>query len=54
MWKKKFVFIFNNLKTFKAVHKNHPRTHAPQQHKEAVLTAAVYFKVPTPVRPEGQ
>ena len=41
MWKKKFVYILNYLKTFKVVHKNNPRTHSPQQNKKAVLTTAV-------------
>ena len=39
----------NYLKVFKAVHKNNPRTHSPQQNKKAVLTAAAYFKISTPV-----
>ena len=45
MWKKKFVF-----EIFKAVHKNNPRTHSPQQNKKALLTAAAYFKIFTPAR----
>ena len=43
MWKKKFVYILDYLKKFKAVHKN-----KPQQNKKVVLTTA-YFKVCTPV-----
>ena len=54
MWKKKFVYVLIYLKIFKAVHKNIPRTHSSQQNKEAVLTAAAYFKVPTPIRSQGQ
>ena len=54
MWKKKFVYVLNYLKTFKAVHKNNPRTHSPQQNKKAVLTIAAYFKVSTPVKSQGQ
>ena len=42
------------LKTFKAVHRNNPRTHSPQQNKKAVLRTAAYFKVSTPVRTQGQ
>ena len=45
MWKKKFVYVLNYLKTFKAVHKNNPQTHSPQQNITAVLTTAAYFKV---------
>ena len=45
MWKKKFVFILNYIKTFKTVHKNNPRMHSPQQNKKAVLTKAAYLKV---------
>ena len=51
---KEFGSILNYLKTFKAEHKNHPRTHSPQQNKKAVLTAAAYFKVSSPVRLQGQ
>ena len=54
MWKKKFVCVLNYLETFKAVHKNHPRTHSLQQNKKAVLTTAAYFKVSTAVRSQGQ
>ena len=53
MWKKKFAYVLNYLKTFKAV-KNNPRTHSPQQNIKAVLTTAAYFKVSTPVRSQGQ
>ena len=28
--------------------------HSPQQNKKAVLTTAVYFKVSTPLRSQGQ
>ena len=35
MWNKKFVYVLNYLKTFKAVHKNNPRTHSPQQNKNS-------------------
>ena len=48
MWKKKFFHILNYLKTFKAVNKNNPRVHSLQEHKNAVLTTAAYFKVPIP------
>ena len=30
MWNKKFVYVLNYLKVFKAVHKNNPRTHLLQ------------------------
>ena len=36
MWKKKFVYVLNYAKTFKAAHKNNPRMHSPQQNKKAV------------------
>ena len=45
MWNKKFVYVLDYLKIFKAVPKNNPRTHSPQQNKNAVLTTAAYFKV---------
>ena len=45
MWNKKFVYVLNYLKIFKAVPKNNPRTHSPKQNKKAVLTTAAYFKV---------
>ena len=35
--KEKVCLRFKLLKTFKAVHKNNPRTHSPQQNKKAVL-----------------
>ena len=54
MWKKKVAYVLNYLKTFKAVHKNNPRTHSPQQNKKAELTTAAYFKVSTPVRSQRQ
>ena len=44
----------NYLKTSKAVHKNNPQTYSPKQNKKAILTAAAYFKVSTPVRSQGQ
>ena len=34
MWKKKFFYVSNYLKTFKAVHKNNPQKHSPQQNKK--------------------
>ena len=46
MWNKKFAYVLNYLKIFKAVHKNYPQTHSPQQNKILVTTAA-YFKVST-------
>ena len=33
MWKVKFVYVLNYLKTLKTVHKSNPRTHSPQQGK---------------------
>ena len=54
MWKKKFVYVLNYSKTFKAVHKNNPRRHSPQQNKKAVLKTATCFKVSTPVKSQGQ
>ena len=54
MWKKKFFYVLNYLKTFKAVSKNNPRVHSLQQNKKAVLKTAAYFKVPTPVRLQEQ
>ena len=54
MWKK-IVYVLKYLKIFKAVQKNNPRTHSPQQNKKAVLmTAAYFFKVSTPIMPQGQ
>ena len=50
MWNKKFVYVLNYLKTFKAVHKNNPRTHSPQENEIDWLRAAAYFKVSTAVR----
>ena len=47
MWKKKFVYVLNYLKTFKAMHKNNPRTQSPQQNNKAVLKTAAYLKVYT-------
>ena len=54
MWKEKFVYVLDYLKTFKAVHKNNPLTHSSQQNKKAVLTTAAYFKVSSSVMPQGQ
>ena len=51
---KVYVYVLNYLKTFKAMQKNNPRTHSPQQYKKAVLAAAAYFKASTPVRSQGQ
>ena len=48
------VYGVNYLKNFKAVPKNNPRTHSPQQNKKAVLTTTAYFKVSTPVRSQRQ
>ena len=45
---------FNHLKIFKAVYKNNPRMHSPQQNKKAMLTTAAHFSVPTPVRLQRQ
>ena len=53
MWKKKFVYLLNYLKFFKAVYKKNPRTHSPQQNKKVVLKTAAYFKVSTPVVLQG-
>ena len=53
MWKKKLVYVLNYLKTFKALHKNNPRTNSPQQNKKAVLMTTAYFKVPTLVKVAG-
>ena len=54
MWNKKFVYVLNYLKNFKAVHKNNPRMHSPQQNKTIVLTTAAYFKISTPVQSQIQ
>ena len=54
MWKKKFVYVLNYLKTFKAVRKNNPRTHSPQHIKKAMLMTATYFKVSTTLMSHGQ
>ena len=50
MWNKKFVYVLNYLKIFKAVPKNNPRTHSPLQNKKAVLTTDACFKFCTPTR----
>ena len=34
MWSKKFVYVLNYLKNFKAVPKNKPRIHLQQQNKK--------------------
>ena len=47
--KEKVRYVLNYLETFKAVHKNHPRTHSLPQNKKAVLMTAAYFKVSTAV-----
>ena len=52
--KEKVRYVLNYLETFKAVHKNHPRTHSLPQNKKAVLMTAAYFKVSTAVRSQGQ
>ena len=48
MWNKKFAYVLNYLKIFKAVHKNYPRTHSPQQNKIRVdhscLFQSLYFR----------
>ena len=54
MWKKEFVYVSNYLNTFKAVHKNNPQTHLPQQNKKGMLTTAASFKVSARVRSQGQ
>ena len=46
--------VLNHLKIFKAVYKNNPRMHSPQQPKKAMLTTAAHFKVPTLVRSQRQ
>ena len=43
--KEKVCLRLKFLKTFKALNKNNPRTHSPQQNKKAVLTTGAYFKV---------
>ena len=47
MWKKKFFYVLNYLKTSKTVHKDNPWTHSPQKIEKAVLMTAAYFKVST-------
>ena len=55
MLKKKFVYVLNYLKTFKAVQKHNSRTHSSlQQNKKAVLAIAAYFKASVPVKTQGQ
>ena len=45
MWNKKFVYILNYLKVFKAMYKNNPRRHPLQQNKNVLLTTTAYLKV---------
>ena len=52
MLNKEFLYVLNYI--HKAAHKNNPRAQSPQQNKKAVLTAAAYFKVSTPVRSQEQ
>ena len=47
MWKKKFVYVLNYWKTFKAVRNDNPWRHSPQKIEKAVLMTAAYFKVST-------
>ena len=54
MWKKKFAYVLNYLKTFKAEQKNNPWTHSLQQDKKAMLRKAAYFKFSGPVRSQRQ
>ena len=54
MWNKNFVYVLNYLNIFKALYKNIPLTHSLQQNKKALLTAAAYFEVSTPVRSQRQ
>ena len=51
---KEKVCVLNYIKTFKAVHKNNPRTYSTQQNKKVVLTTAAYLKASIPVRSQGQ
>ena len=44
MWKKKFVYVLNYLKTFKAVHKNNPQTHPPHQNKKNCIDDSCIFQ----------
>ena len=44
MWKKKFVYVLNYLKTFKAVHKNNPQTHPPHQNKKNCVDDSCIFQ----------
>ena len=37
MWNKKFVYVLNYLKHFKAVPKNNPRMDSPQQNKKSCV-----------------
>ena len=52
--KQKVCLRFRLFKIFKAVPKNNPMSHSPQQNKKAVLTTGVYFKVSTPIRSQRQ
>ena len=44
MLNKKFIYVLNYLKIFKAVLKDNPRTHSLQQNNKAVLTRAAFFR----------
>ena len=54
MLNKRFVYVLSYFTINKAAHKNNPLTHSPQQNKKAMLTAAAYSKVSTPVRSQRQ
>ena len=54
MWKEKFVYVLNYVKSFKAIHESNSRTRSQQQNKKTVLKTAAYFKVSTAVRLQGQ
>ena len=54
MWNKKFVYLLNYLKPFKAVPKKNPRMHSLQWNQKAVLMTDACFKVFTPVRSQKQ
>ena len=51
---KEKVCLRLNYLTFKVVPKNNPWSYSLQQNKKAGLTAAVYFKVSSPVKSQGQ
>ena len=48
--KQKVSIRFRLFKIVKALSKNIPRRHSPEQNKKAVLNTAAYFKVSTPIR----